>query len=358
MLNLLESLMSYDIMTRQRLIWADSLKGGLILLVILGHALQGTLGTDCETDHVWNIIYSFHMPAFMAVSGWLAFRGSSTCVADGYSFSLFLSVCYRRALQLLVPFVIWTIVSYIIKGEYSIQGLFVNFLYPDRSFWFLWVLFWICVIFNLAQLVASMLKIKELVTILVTCLLLLGVMVTMEIRILGFQFIAYYYLFYTFGYCLHKYEDTVLLKVMSKPYVMVAFTILWACLAWGWSMHGLPSWVPTIPHLPPALPQYAYRGLTGLVAIVVLIEAAPLLLNGNSKFNKMMCSLGAVSLGLYVVHLSIIGRVVDCIQSVIPSAGVWTCALLAFVIVLAISYLVVWIINTNRFTARLFLGKI
>ena len=37
-------------MTQPRLIWADSLKGWLMLLVILGHAIQGTKGgkTKCE----------------------------------------------------------------------------------------------------------------------------------------------------------------------------------------------------------------------------------------------------------------------------------------------------------------------
>ena len=63
-------------MANVRLIWADSLKGWLILLVILGHAIQSTLGEECDSNHVWNLIYSFHMPAFMAVSGWLAFRGA------------------------------------------------------------------------------------------------------------------------------------------------------------------------------------------------------------------------------------------------------------------------------------------
>lgn len=61
-------------MEKERLIWADSLKGLLIILVILGHAIQSTLGNECFNNHLWNLIYSFHMPAFMAVSGWFAFR--------------------------------------------------------------------------------------------------------------------------------------------------------------------------------------------------------------------------------------------------------------------------------------------
>ncbi len=56
-------------MGKQRLIWADSLKGILIVLVVLGHAIQGVYGEDVESNRIWNIIYSFHMPAFFAISG-------------------------------------------------------------------------------------------------------------------------------------------------------------------------------------------------------------------------------------------------------------------------------------------------
>lgn len=343
---------------KTRLIWADSLKGGLILLVILGHAIQSTLGADCDNSHLWNLIYSFHMPAFMAVSGWLAFRGATALKSLSYNWGGYLNSCNRRSYQLLIPYLVWSVVSFFMKGEYTIRSAGEMLLYPDRSFWFLWVLFWICVIFNFAQLVASKLKVNEMVLILGACLLLFGVMVVMEIRVLGFQFLAYYFLFYTLGYCLHKYDESSLLKAMCKPYVMVALTALWAFLVWGWTMHGLPSWMPAIPHVPTALLQYTYRGITALVAIVVLIGAAPMLLKGTDNFNKAICTLGVVSLGLYVVHLSIMGYVVIAIQSVIPSIGTWPCVALAFAVALSISYLVVSLLNKNRYTARIFLGKI
>ena len=257
-----------------------------------------------------------------------------------------------------MPYLVWTLVSFLTKGEHTLQQVGEMLLYPDRSFWFLWVLFWICVIFNLAQLMASKLKVNEMVLILGTCLLLFGVMVVMEIRVLGFQFLAYYILFYTLGYCLHKYEDTALLKGLSKPLALVVLTILWAFLAWGWTMHGLPSWMPAIPHVPSALLQYAYRGFTAFVAIFVLIGAAPLLLNGTDKINKAICSLGVVSLGLYVVHLSIMGYFVTGIRTVIPSIETLPCVAFAFAVALAISYIVVWLLNMNRYTARIFLGKL
>lgn len=53
----------------KRQIWADSLKGILILLVVLGHAIQGVLSETADSNHIYNLIYSFHMPAFFAISG-------------------------------------------------------------------------------------------------------------------------------------------------------------------------------------------------------------------------------------------------------------------------------------------------
>ncbi len=58
----------------KRLIWADCLKGILIVLVVMGHAIQETLKNGCFDNHLWNYIYSFHMAAFMAVSGFLSYR--------------------------------------------------------------------------------------------------------------------------------------------------------------------------------------------------------------------------------------------------------------------------------------------
>ena len=70
-----------------RLLWADTLKGWLMLLVILGHAIQTVMPEACYQGHIWNLIYSFHMPAFMAVSGYFAYRanrygGPNRCALD------------------------------------------------------------------------------------------------------------------------------------------------------------------------------------------------------------------------------------------------------------------------------------
>ena len=59
----------------KRQIWADSLKGLLILLVVLGHAIQGIYLDSADANHIYNLIYSFHMPAFFAISGYFVKSG-------------------------------------------------------------------------------------------------------------------------------------------------------------------------------------------------------------------------------------------------------------------------------------------
>lgn len=342
-------------MEKQRLIWADSLKGWLMILVILGHAIQMILGKGCNENHLWNFIYSFHMPAFMAVSGWLAYRVTANykpidCNKLGCS-------CKRRSYQLLIPYLAWSILQFLLSGDYSLGRLSKMVLYPDTYFWFLWVLFWICVVFTFAQWLATKCKINEMLTIGGLCMLLLGLMIGMEIRIFGFQFLAYYFLFYTIGYCLHKYEDAIVLEVLRKALAIITMTILWVFLASGWTMQGLPVWMPAIPHVPDSLLQYAFRGFTALVAIVVIISTAPLLVNGKNKLNNWICQLGVVSLGLYVVHLSLVGSVAKWVKIYYPELEMGQ-FILVFVITFTLSYLVVWLLQKNKYAARVFLGKL
>ena len=116
-------------MKKKRIVWADSLKGLLMVLGILGHAIQTVLAEGCFNDHVFNLIYSFHMPAFMAVSGYFAYKANN-----------FLgNACKRRSKQLLIPYLLWSLISCLIGWNLSWDKIANLLLYPDRSFWFLWI---------------------------------------------------------------------------------------------------------------------------------------------------------------------------------------------------------------------------
>lgn len=334
-------------MERTRIIWLDSLKGWLMLLVILGHAIQSTLTKDCFDNPLWNLIYSFHMPAFMAVSGWLAYRPETT--GGGY-----LRNCKRRVFQLLVPYVLWSILTSIIHGRISIKTATTMILYPDSSFWFLWILFIISCCFIGCQWITNKKRCDELIPISMMCTLLFVIMVLFEVRVFGFQFLSYYFLFYTLGYCIHRFP---IFQIKNRLLLITLF-LLWFILAWYWNMHALPYWMPEVPIIPSSLLQYAYRGLTALIVVVFIFALAPKVLNRGNKVNTLIKSIGEVSLGLYVCHLTIMGDIVKWLRYVLPGLNNTTIIIFAFIIGCAISLSIVHLLKKNEFSSKFLLGKV
>lgn len=333
-------------MKKLRLVWADSLKGWLIILVVLGHAIQCTLGPDCEINHLWNIIYSFHMPAFMAVSGYLAFR------PHGQGKVNYWYLLCRRFRQLIIPFVLWTIIMLLQKIDFSIGTIGNYLLFPDKGLWFLWALFFISWLFVTGEWIAQRLKTMHELVEFCMCMLLVTVMVLFEPRIFGFQFIAYYFLFYTLGYYFHKYQEKL---VIDRWTFIIPLSVCWFVLAWFWNMHQLPVFLQSIP-VPSSILQYLYRFVTAAIAIYVMLAVAQKYLGSTQKWNLPLEHLGKVSLGIYTVHMILIGRIVNAFKQY--AMGEELMIICSFAVALIVSWGVVWILNKNRYSAMLFLGKL
>lgn len=339
-------------MGKQRSIWADSLKGWLMILVVLGHAIQNVVA-EYDTNHLWNIIYSFHMPAFMAVSGWFAYRTPRHLPGNQYVIEGVKETLRRRVDQLLVPFFCMSLLSFILRGDYTFMELSNIILYPDKYFWFLWVLFWINAIFIFDKWIAMKSNVNELIPIGVSCLVLLVAMVGMEIRMFGFQFLAYYFLFYALGYCIRRFG---FLQVRGRLSLFLLSGV-WLIMAWSWNMHKLPGWMPEMPYVPTTLLQYAYRGLTAVLAILLIFGASPSVLDTSGRLNLFISKIGIVSLGVYVWHLLFMGYIVSFLLDALPHVSGILLIVFATVFSLASTMLIVEILKRNKITARLFLGK-
>ena len=209
-------------------------------------------------------------------------------------------------------------------------------IYPDTSFWFLWVLFLISVTFVTCQWMAKQIKCDELLFIGLSCAILFGVMVLFDIRVFGFQFLAYYILFYTAGYCIHRYS---LNQRIRNKIVLASLFLVWCILAWYWNMHSLPNWMPTVHFFPSSLLQYTYRGVTGIIAILIK-------------------EIGTLSLGLYVCHLSLMGSIVRTIKEILPSASNFIIIIIGFIVGFSLSLIIVELLKSNKHAAKYLLGKI
>lgn len=330
-------------MANNRLLWADALKGVLALVVIFGHALQFSVAHPME-DYVWNIIYSVHMPAFFAISGFVAFRPGVA------SFSWW-KVIFRRFQQLIIPFLVWSLIDFV-THSYGPKRLLTYVLYPDCMYWFLWALFFICVLFTTIDYITKKLKISIDIPIIGMCLLLAGIMVVFNIRQFGFQFIAYYFLFYVMGYFMRKYDFR-----LKNKYILVGLGVVWLFLAFYWRLYTAPTFVPENSPIPSSLWMYSYRFIVATIGIIVLLSVFA---NMNSMFNSesKMVKLGTYSLGSYVVQLLLIHFVIPVVKKIFVVSSDVTIVTVSFAVTTIVAILAIMLFKKNKITALLFLGKV
>ena len=143
---------------RRRIVGLDFVKGVTIFLVVFGHCIQYGNGQEYSQsgaffdDIIFKIIYSFHMPLFALVSGYLFFWSVSSRSPR--------EVLIRQANNLILPALSWTVIFQSAKALLQVyRGNFVgimamlwnalkSFLY---GLWFLWAMLFASLIVLLAR---------------------------------------------------------------------------------------------------------------------------------------------------------------------------------------------------------------
>ncbi len=92
-------------MTKSRDSYFDNAKFILIFLVVFGHILRSFINGNEFMLHLYKFIYTFHMPAFILVSGYFA----KNFKRKGY--------VKKLAVKLIIPYLIF-------QGIYSVFLLF------------------------------------------------------------------------------------------------------------------------------------------------------------------------------------------------------------------------------------------
>lgn len=338
---------------RKRIIWADAVKGLLIVLVVLGHSIQASmmkLGLNCLDDYLWNLIYSFHMPAFIAVSGFLVYHKN---VVGGGRFS-WLAFSWRRFRQLIIPYLLWSIVLYFIN--HNVDYIYDYVLYPQKSLWFLWALFFISIIFNGVEHLASKINIMHEVLMGMCWIILVGIMFAMsDAKLFGVEYVCYYFLYYMIGYYTHKYAKYFLTR---NNLLLVVLGLTWFALGSIYSTQGLPKQLQFVPAVSSAILYFSYRICTAIIAVFFLFGIAVKLFNKCNGLVNVMVKLGTVSLGIYAVHMVTRYKLVIVLVTQFPTIGYWKLMLVTFLLLVPSTYMIVWLLNLNKYTARLLLGKI
>lgn len=136
----------------ERELLPDILRGFAIILVVLGHCIQEGSGTAYRSeqlyfsDRLYQFIYSFHMPLFMMVSGYLSWESVKRAESREERKKLII----RRASTLLLPIFLWTALDYarilitnLINDTPQPEALiFVYFYLSVTNLWYLWAVWW------------------------------------------------------------------------------------------------------------------------------------------------------------------------------------------------------------------------
>lgn len=258
----------------------------------------------------------------------------------------------RRFKQLIIPYFLWSLISFYVGMKFNTGSIIDIILIPDAYMWFLWTLFWIYCLFEICKWISLKSNFGTTLTIIAMGILLMLIMVILDYRLFGFQFIAYYYIFYALGYFFHKYD-----LVINNAAFLGIMTCVWIILAYYWHMHELPYWIPSVTIVPASILQYLYRGITSAIGVVLLLSIFPQYLNKDTKANHFFVTCGLMSLGLYVVHVVIKDRIHETIQLLSFSMNIYIFILLEFCLVLFLSFVIVKLVEKNRHTKEHLLGR-
>ncbi|TXC91548.1 acyltransferase family protein [Metabacillus litoralis] len=117
-------------MMESRMNYFDNAKFLLIFLVVFGHVIQPFIGNNVHIMNLYKFIYTFHMPAFILISGYFA-KGFKR---KGYLITI--------SKKLILPYLIFQVIYslYYVLIEKS-ATMTMNPLEPNWSLWFLISLF-------------------------------------------------------------------------------------------------------------------------------------------------------------------------------------------------------------------------
>lgn len=124
----------------------DFIKAHAIILVVIGHCIQYGSGNEYFIkglyfdNFIFKIIYSFHMPLFALISGYLLYYTLSQ--RDS------ISALKREITAIMVPVIAWSASYYLVfRGNELFDAGWLSYLKGLIKFcltdiWFLWAVFW------------------------------------------------------------------------------------------------------------------------------------------------------------------------------------------------------------------------
>lgn len=339
-------------MSKDRNRYIDALRGLAILMVVLGHTMTGVT-KDSQESLIYNIIWSLQMPLFMLISGYIIKYGKK--IYTKIDLSRYLK---KRTIAYLLPWIVWSIlIRGVICGKKNFLSIRWIFWHMDSGYWFLFTLWTISVLFGISEFVSlKILKSEESIIkeIFLACLLmvvgggvLVGIGTFLGFTFLGIKLTIYYIPFYLLGYIWGRIQEKDLFRISitgTKELVIASSFVIYTILITHFNVYLdlngiIGSGIRMI------------ISITGCIAICGLLKN--ILMNSRLRFDWI----GEHSLEIYLAHYLFLNRIV---LNPLPRYDTVSGILLIifnFAIVVMLSYVVIQILNSNKYIKFICLGK-
>lgn len=200
-----------------------------VSLVVLGHSLP-TFNRPTYGTLLFNFIYSFHMPLFFAISGYLFYYTSP------YQKN-YLQFIKKKAIQLLIPYFIITTIAYFPKVllsnyalrpiEFSFNSYLKSLIFPNQNpiifFWFLPTIF---LIFLISPILKKVLNSNNVFFYILTTIIL--ILFNQFNPLEGWRFfsmglVLHYLIFFWIGSLLIMLENKLSVSISGKSFTLISF---------------------------------------------------------------------------------------------------------------------------------------
>lgn len=278
-------------------IFVDMLKGLAILLVVFGHALQSTY-PDFDNNIYFRIIYSFHMPLFMFISGWVATYNNFNT-----SFYSFAGSKFKR---LVVPFFIWYLIGYFIRqNNYTPDEYFLNLVKtPDFGLWFLWVLFLCHITLFLSKKLEPYISDLHL-------LIAFIVVSFIPMEYFGFYLLKWHLRFFLLGYFIAKHIDYIL---KYKYQILTISSLAFPFLSTSWYRLHPPAFIVNLSEkihseLLLACIDKIFNFIVPLSGIGFTFTIAAIILALSKRITSCLAWVGLFTMDIYAIHFYVLGKI-------------------------------------------------
>ena len=219
----------------ERIQWIDALKGFAILLVVFAHVAERYYKFDLEStatpvfQTIYNVIYSFHMPLFFMISGFL-FQLSYMTPSWKEKRGRF----WKHWINLAIVYTVFSLLLGVVKLIFAddllhpVTGLDLALVWfkPIGHMWYLYVLLFLYLIFVFLR------NMPDVVVITVTSVICL-ISTFVKFPLFDIYHLSRYVFFFTVGMMLFKYKE-----LLEKTGTIVAIAIISVVIGLYVWLHG------------------------------------------------------------------------------------------------------------------------